>query len=83
MADGHTFEPVDELTGGDSIVASGCGHAGEDIEEKCNEGVAEEGGEESPMSVHPTLGRHVCESHVEGGNGYLDDANGDEEIDLG
>ena len=52
-------------------------------EGKRDEGAAEEGGEEGPMSVHPALGRDVGVSHVEGGNGHLGDANGDEEIDLG
>ena len=30
LADEHAFEAVDELAGGDGIVASGCGHAGDD-----------------------------------------------------
>jgi len=83
VRDGHAFEPVDELAGHDGIIASGCGHAHKDVEEKGDEGVAEEGGEEGPMSVHPVPGCHVGESHVEGSNGHLDDADRDEEVDLG
>jgi hypothetical protein len=35
------------------------------------------------VSVHPAPGCHVGKPHVEGGNGHLDDADGDEEVDLG